>query len=127
MVGVVYIFNLCSCLGAGCWSMGGDEYFFQQWNRVRVQGVGRREGLRRGRFKGMFGCGRGGGCKVFHEVASYYLVEKVVGIRVVDKSLSQFGNVIVKQCPIRRDFIGAMYECTNVRVFIALRAFTGIV
>ena len=48
------------------------EYFFQQWNRVRVQvrreGL-KREGLGRGRFKGMFGSGRGGGCKVFHEVA----------------------------------------------------------
>ena len=51
----------------------------------------------------------------------------MVGIIVVDKCLSQFGNVIMKQSPIRRDFIGAMYECTNGRVFIALRAFTGIV
>ena len=57
--------------GSGLLVNGGRyvEHFFQQWNRVRVQGVGRREGLRRGRFKGMFGGGRGGGCKVFHEVA----------------------------------------------------------
>ena len=48
----------------------------------------------------------------------------MVGIRVVDKCLSQFGNVIMKQSPIRRYFIGAMYDCTNGRVFIALRAFT---
>ena len=53
----------------------------------------------------MLGGGRGGGCKVFHEVALQNLIEKVVGIRVVDKCLSQFGKVIMKQSPIRRDFI----------------------
>ena len=52
----------------------------------------------------MLGGWRGGGCKVFHEVALQDLIEKVVGIRVVDKCLSQFGNVIMKQSPIRRDF-----------------------
>ena len=72
----------------------------------------------------MFGGGRGGGCKVFHEVVLEDLIEKVVGIAVVDKCLSQFGNVIMKQSLIRRNFIGAMYECTDGEVFIALRAFT---
>ena len=33
--------NFCSCLGAGRWVDGRRyvEYFFQQWNRVRVHGV----------------------------------------------------------------------------------------
>ena len=55
------------------------------------------------------------------------VIEKVVAISVVDRCLSQFGKVIIKQSLIRRDFIGALYECTNGRVFIALRVFTGIV
>ena len=76
--------------------------------------MGKGEGLRTGRFKGMLGGGRGGRCKVFHEVALQDLIEKVVGIRVADKCLSQFGNVIMKQSPIRRDFIGVMYECRMV-------------
>ena len=46
--------------GSGLLVDGGRyvEYFFQQWNRVRVQevGVGRREGLRRLRREGSSPC-----------------------------------------------------------------------
>ena len=64
VVGVEHIICFCSCLGAGCWSVGGSKLniIISRMNRVRVQGVGG------SRFNGMLNDGRGGGNKVFDEV-----------------------------------------------------------